>query len=69
MLKNFRRQIDEASHSKRKYNRKFSQASSDKNKVNKLGQTMPLLNNKFYEIPNKIELKYDRNGTRSSFKG
>ena len=30
---------------------------------------MPILDNKFYEVPNKIELKYDRNGTRSSFKG
>ncbi len=35
----------------------------------KLGKTMPMLNNKFYEVPKKLELKYDRNGTRSTYVG
>jgi hypothetical protein len=55
LLKNFRRQVEEASHSKHKYSRKFSQVSAEKAKINvNLGKTMPLMNNKFYEVPDKI---------------
>lgn len=35
----------------------------------KMGKTMPLIENKFYKVPPKVELKYDRNGARSTFKG
>ena len=30
---------------------------------------MPTVHSKFYEVPSKIEYKYDRNGTRSNYTG
>jgi hypothetical protein len=54
MLKNFRRQIDEAGISKHKYGKKESSQSNEKAKLTlRLKSKMPLFENKFYHIPVK----------------
>ena len=70
MLKNFRRQIEEATFSKRKYSQNSSKLSPQKTKHNSFhARTLTFFDSKLYQVPEKIELKYDRNGTRSTYLG
>jgi len=70
MLKNFRRQIEEATFSKRKYSQNSSKLSPQKTNHNTLlARTLPLFDNKLYQVPEKIEFRYDRHGTRSTYVG